>query len=217
MFVLPRTTLLRYSFEERYSWKVLPSAHNATCRKIAARVSGIAPSARGSSTCVCVPTVYTTARIAGKPATSPSLGAVVTELKNLHLLIDADMRLAAAVGGVAHHLADAAGLEIAAVNRLQAAVIAACQEAFKQLTLEHPHLEITFARFPDRIEVVLSHKGEGAPAAGVEPIAGPDGQSGGDSSDPGALAGVDRVQYETHGGESVTRLTKYLGKVAPGI
>ncbi len=142
---------------------------------------------------------------------------MATELKNLHLLIDADMRLAAAVGGVAHHLADAAGLEIAAVNRLQAAVIAACTEAFKHLALQHPHLEIDFARFPDRIEVVLSHEGEAAPAAGVEPIAAPDRQRGGDSSDPGAFAGVDRVQYETHGGESVTRLTKFLGKVAPGI
>ena len=147
---------------------------------------------------------------------SPSLAAVATELKNLHLLIDADMRLAAAVGGVAHHLADVAGLEIAAVNRLQAAVIAACQEAFKQLTLPHPHLEINFARFPDRIEVVLSHEGEAASAAGVEAIVGPDRQRGGDSSAPGAFAGVDCVQYETHGGECVTRLTKDLGKVAPG-
>lgn len=140
---------------------------------------------------------------------------MATELKNLHLLIDADMRLAAAVGGVAHYFADAAGLEIASVNRLQAAVIAACKEAFKHLAVQHPHLEIDFARFPDRIEVVLSHEGEAAPAAAVEAIAGPDGQ--GDSSDPGAFAGVDRVQRETHGDEIVTRLTKYLGKVAPGI
>jgi hypothetical protein len=142
---------------------------------------------------------------------------VATELKNLHLLIDADMRLAAGVGGVAHYLADAAGLEVAAVNRLQAAVIAACQEAFKQLTPEHPHLGINFARFPDRIEVVLSHEGEAARAAGVEASAGPTGQRGGNVWDTGAFAGVDRVQHETHGDESVTRLTKYLGKVAPSI
>jgi len=142
---------------------------------------------------------------------------MATELKNLHLLIDADMRLAAAAGGVAHHLADAAGLENAAVTRLQSAVIAACKEAFKQLTLQHPHLEINFARFPDRIEVALSYEGEAAPAAGVETIAGPDGRRSGDSSLPGAFAGVDRVQYETHGGEIVARLTKYFGKVAPGI
>jgi hypothetical protein len=33
----------------------------------------------------------------------------------------------------------------------------------------------------------------------------------------GALAGVDRVQHETHGKEIVTRLTKYLGQVAPSL
>jgi len=31
------------------------------------------------------------------------------------------------------------------------------------------------------------------------------------------LAGVDRVQHETHGKEIVTRLTKYLGEVAPNL
>jgi hypothetical protein len=124
---------------------------------------------------------------------------VVTELNNLHLVIDADMRLAAGAGGVAQYLADAAGLDHAAVSRLQSAVIAACKEAFKYLTVKHPHLNIIFASFADRLEVVLSHEGEDAPAR------------------PAAFAGVDRVQYEERGGEIVTRLTKYLGKVAPSI
>jgi hypothetical protein len=39
----------------------------------------------------------------------------------------------------------------------------------------------------------------------------------GGASSPGALAGVDRIQYETHGLEILTRLTKYLGKVTPKI
>ena len=110
------------------------------------------------------------------------------------------MRLAAGAGGVAQYLADAAGLDHAAVARLQAAVIAACKEAFKYLTIEHPHLNIFFARFADRLEVVLSHEGEDAHAPR-----------------PAAFAGVDCVQYEERGGESVTRLTKYLGKVAPTV
>jgi hypothetical protein len=159
--------------------------------------------------------VSTTAQIAGKPATS-LLPAVVTELNNLHLLIDADMRLAAAAGGVAHYLAGEAGLENAAVTRLQAAVIAACKEAFVHLTLKHPHLEINFARFPDRIEVVLSHESEATPTAGGGSTAGPDKRKEGNSAAP-AFAGVDRVQYETRGPEIVMRLTKYLRKVAPGI
>ncbi len=149
--------------------------------------------------CVSAPTASTTVRIAGKPATSPWLAAVATELQNLHLQIDADPRLAAAAGGVARYLADAAGLEDAAATRLQSAVIAACSEAFEHLSARHPHLEITFARLPDRIEVALSHEGEPAPTLA------------------GALAGVDRVQCETRGAETVTRLTKYLGEVAPNI
>src|SRR5580704_13813943 len=50
------------------------------------------------------------ARIAGKPATSPSLAAVATEPKSFHIQIDPDARFAAAVGGAARYLADAAGL-----------------------------------------------------------------------------------------------------------
>jgi len=111
----------------------------------------------------------------------------------LHL--DADARLAAAVGGAARYLANVAGLESVAIAQLQSATIAACHEAFRHLTAAHPHLDATLTRFPDRIEVALCHTG---------------GASG-----PGVLAGVDRIQYETHGAESVTRLTKYIGEVAP--
>jgi len=31
------------------------------------------------------------------------------------------------------------------------------------------------------------------------------------------FAGFDRVQYETHDGEGVTRLTKYIGHVTPAF
>lgn len=161
--------------------------------------------------------VSTTARIAGRLATSPSLAVVATELNNLHLFIDADMRLAAAAGGVARYLADEAGLECDALTRLESAVIAACKEAFKHLTGEHPHLKVVFTLLPDRLEVVLSHEGNATPPVGVGAIRGSDPPRGRDSLNPGALAGVDRVQYEEHGDELVTRLTKFLGKVAPKI
>src|ERR1700746_3109088 len=80
------------------------------------------------------------------------------------MCIDADARLAAAAGGVARFLADAAGLENDAGARLQAAVIEACLEAFEHLTATHPHLEVSFARFSDRLEVSLAHE-EAAPAS----------------------------------------------------
>jgi hypothetical protein len=167
--------------------------------------------------CASAWTVYTIVRIAGKPATFPSLAAVATEPKSFHLQIDADARLAAAVGGAACFLADAAGLQDDAVSQLQNSIVAACREAFDQLTGDHPHLEVTLTRFADRIEVALAHQGETLPAVGLDSIAGFAAQLGGSGASPGDLAGVDRVQYETHGGETVTRLTKYFAKVNPKI
>jgi hypothetical protein len=131
--------------------------------------------------------------------------------------IDADARLAAAAGGVARFLADDAGLESEAVTRLQFAVIEACMEAFQHLAAKNPHLEITFARFADRLEVSLSHEEDAVPAVGVHTITGFATTKAQGTDNAEALAGVDRVQHETHGKEIVTRLTKYLGQLAPRI
>jgi len=141
---------------------------------------------------------------------------VAAELKSLLLHIEADARLAAAAGGVVRYLADAAGFENDAIARLQSAVIAACSEAFEHLTADHPRLQVTFTRFSDRMEVALSHLGEDSPAASRDTIAGFVAQGGGTGSIQVVLAGFDRVQYETHDGEAVTRLTKYIGQVTPG-
>jgi hypothetical protein len=130
--------------------------------------------------------------------------------------MDADARLAAAAGGVARFLADAAGLESEAVARLQSAVIEACLEAFDHLAGKHPHLEVTFARFSDRLEVSLSHE-EAAPSIAVRTITGFAGQKTENDESSKALAGVDRVQHETHGKETIMRLTKYFRQVAPSL
>ena len=135
---------------------------------------------------------------------------MATELQSLLLLIEADARLAAAAGGVVRYLADAAGFQNDAIARLQSAVVAACLEAFEHLSADHPQLQITFTRFSDRMEVALSHLGEDSPAVGLDTIAGFAAQIGGTESNSGVFSGFDRVQYETHDGEAVTRLTKYL-------
>ncbi len=163
-----------------------------------------------------MPMAFTIAPIAVKPATFPWL-AVATEPMSLHMQIDADARLAAAAGGVARYLADASGLENSSLAQLQSAIIAACDEAFGHLTKESPHLEITFTRFSDRIEVALRHHGDASPAVGRDAIAGFRGQVAGARSVAGIFAGVDRVQYEKHGEDAVTRLTKYIGQVAPTL
>jgi hypothetical protein len=139
---------------------------------------------------------------------------VAAEPQTFRLLLDADARLAAAAGGVVRYLADAAGFDNDAVARLQSSVIAACSQAFAQLTADHPRLEIAFTRLSDRMEVALSPRRDGLPVLGLNTAAFVPG-SGATGSPPRAFAGFDRTQYGTQNGEAVTRLTKYIGHVAP--
>jgi hypothetical protein len=159
--------------------------------------------------------VFSIAPIAGKPATFLWPPAVGIESKSLLLQIDADARLAAAAGGAARHLADLAGLENDSISRLQSSVIAACLEAFEHLTADRPPLKIAFTRFSDRFEVAVSHRGEGSTALGLETTPGFASRIGSTGSQPGVFPGFDCVQYETHDGEAVTRLTKYIGHFGP--
>jgi hypothetical protein len=142
---------------------------------------------------------------------------VATELKSFQMEIDADVRLAAAAGGVVCYLADLAGLENDPIARLQSAVIAACSEAFKRLTPDRPQLKITFTRFSDRIEVAVSPRGQDSSSPGFDTIAALAEQAGGARSNQVIFAGFDLVRYETRGSEAVTRLTKYIGQIVPNI
>jgi hypothetical protein len=134
---------------------------------------------------------------------------VAAEPKSIHLQIDADARLAAAAGGAGRYFGDAAGLESDAISHLQAAIVSACVAAFDQLTQEHPRLDVTLTRLADRIEVALSHEGDGNSTqdANVGFAASSHGKVGGSSA---RMEGIDRVQYETRGGVAVTLLTKYV-------
>jgi hypothetical protein len=146
---------------------------------------------------------------------SPSRTAVATDAKRIQLKMEADPRLAAAAGGAARCLGDAAGLEDASLSQLRAAIVAACREEFRHLDAAHPHLEVTLTRFADRIEVALEHEEERSPAMGLDAVVGFAAQLGGNSGGTRALDGVDRVQFETHGGCAITRLTKFLDSPAP--
>jgi hypothetical protein len=74
------------------------------------------------------------------------------------MLIDPDVRLAAAAGGVARYLADAAGLDNGAVSALQTETVAACSKGLQQL-MENQRVAVTVTRSADRIEVVVSRPG----------------------------------------------------------
>lgn len=140
---------------------------------------------------------------------------MATEPTTFHLRLDADARLAAAAGGAARFLAETAGLESSATSQLQSSVVTACIESFEHLTNAKQHLDVTLTRFPDRIEVALSFPDDSAPALGLDTIAGFAKQSSTSAEAPNVFAGVDRVQYESHDGKAVTRLTKYIGQLAP--
>lgn len=136
------------------------------------------------------------------------------EAQAVRIRIEADDRLAAAAGGAARYFADVAGLGSEEVTALQTATVAACEQAFHQLTEGHPWLQVTFTRFADRIEVALRHEGESAPAVGLDQIAGLTATGRG-MEQANVLSGVDRVQFDTEGDSAVTRLTKYIGPPTP--
>jgi len=143
---------------------------------------------------------------------SPSRTTTVSvDSRRIELQIDPDARLAAAPGGAARFLAEAAGLTSEEAAELQKSIVAACLETFEHLTGDHPHLTVTLVRYPNRIEVELTHEGGAEPAVGLDRIAGFATQMG----VSGGLDGVDRVQYDARGALAVTRLTKYLGHVPP--
>lgn len=123
------------------------------------------------------------------------------------LQIDPDTRLAAAAGGVARFVGEAAGLSSEASTDLQKSVAAVCVQAFSGLSDERSHLTVTVERFPDRIEVAVAKQGDPSPAVGLDQIAGLAGEPGHVTK----LTGVDRIQYEARQGQGVTRLIKYLG------
>lgn len=106
---------------------------------------------------------------------------------------DADARLAAAAGGAARYLADAAGLEHDSVSQLQRAVVAACEEAFEDTSTGLASVDVTLTWRVDRIDVAVSHKGARIPAAAVH-----------------VLEGIDEIEREARDGVVVTRLTKFI-------
>jgi len=95
----------------------------------------------------------TTARIAGKLATSLLRSPVTTEPKRIELHIDSDPRLAAAVGGAVRFLAETAGMPDEVCREFQEATVRACLEAFSEHNA-NPHT-VEFLVFPDRLEVVV--------------------------------------------------------------
>jgi hypothetical protein len=119
---------------------------------------------------------------------------VPTYPQTILLQMDADVRLAAAAGGVARYFADNAGLANEAILNLQESVMLACKHCF------HCHssatsCEITLLRYEDRLEIDLAVPGKETPEDQQELM----------------LPGVDEVHREFLGNSARMRLIKFLG------
>jgi hypothetical protein len=119
---------------------------------------------------------------------------VPTYPQTILLQMDADVRLAAAAGGVARYFADNAGLANEAILNLQESVMLACKHCF------HCHssansCEITLLRYEDRLEIDLAVLGKETSEGQQELM----------------LPGVDEVHCEFLGNSARMRLIKFLG------
>jgi hypothetical protein len=119
---------------------------------------------------------------------------VPTYPQTILLQMDADVRLAAAAGGVARYFADNAGLANEAILNLQESVMLACKHCF------HCHssatsCEITLLRYEDRLEIDLAVPGKETTEEQQELM----------------LPGVDEVHREFLGNSARMRLIKFLG------
>jgi hypothetical protein len=119
---------------------------------------------------------------------------VPTYPQTILLQMDADVRLAAAAGGVARYFADNAGLANEAILNLQESVMLACKHCF-DCHSSATSCEVTLLRYEDRLEIDLSVPGKESPEGNEKP----------------ALPGVDEVHCEFLGNSARMRLIKFLG------
>ena len=124
--------------------------------------------------------------------------------------ITADALLVPGVVAAAAHFGRRRGLDEAAVQSLMRAAKDACESTFKLLSKEAPTLGVVFSEFDDRIELVIEHKGEALPTAGLDTFlnAGEDDAAPGDISGFTLMTLVDRVQYQTEDGTQRMTLVK---------
>jgi hypothetical protein len=119
---------------------------------------------------------------------------VPTYPQTILLQMDADVRLAAAAGGVARYFADNAGLGNEAILNLQESVMLACKHCFHCHT-SATSCEITLLRYEDRLEIDLAVPGKERPQENQELT----------------LPGVDEVHREFMEDSARLRLIKFLG------
>jgi hypothetical protein len=103
-----------------------------------------------------------------------------------------------------------AGFEPDRCADIGAASEAVCRETLSQVTEADGGLDVALDTFADRMEVSFVHRGQAAPAIGLEKFALPDASGTGEINGLELLWRVDRVQYNTENGKVRTTLVKFL-------
>lgn len=130
------------------------------------------------------------------------------------MTVQSDRRLLTGAGTAVELCAKLSGLSERACNAVKAAAEEAARETFSLLAGQESSLDIIVQGFADRVEVILEHRGEALPAAGLDTFltTGAQGPSAGTVTGLSLLSRVDRVLYTTEKGVSRTTLVKYRKK-----
>ncbi len=131
----------------------------------------------------------------------------------VHLRLDCDHRLAAAVASAVENCAGQAGFDPAAAAGLAAAAHAVCRQAVEQPAAEKSPLDVTIECRADRLVVRIEYGGT-APAIGLDSFAASTPQPGAAPSGAELLRDVDRIEFSTQDGRAHTTLVKFLPKKA---
>jgi hypothetical protein len=139
-----------------------------------------------------------------KPMTSEPLRAV------FHL--DRDFSFAGVLRSAVQFQALQAGFDAETCEEIAGASEGVCRKTLSQLTDADAGLDVTLDSFADRIEVSFQHRGQVAPAVGLQTFALPDASPAGEDEINGLklLSRVDRVLYNTEDGRVQTTLVKFL-------
>jgi hypothetical protein len=149
---------------------------------------------------------------------------MTTDPARTECTLNEDGRLIIAVGTVAGHTAQRAGLPEEAQKCLADAVVRACRETFAVVgnhggqPRQDLSIRVVVAGFPDRVEAIIEYSGAELPKSSLDSVLGRGAQEAkGAASRPADDSRLDRVQYASFDGRSRLTLVKYRGTVKPEL
>jgi hypothetical protein len=149
---------------------------------------------------------------------------MTTDPARTECTLNDDGRLIIAVGTVAGHTAQRAGLPEEVQQCLADAVVRACRETFAVVgnnggrPRQDSAIRVVIAGFPDRVEAVIEYSGAELPKSSLDSVLRCGAQeTEGAASRPADDSRLDRVQYASLDGRSRLTLVKYRGTVKPEL